>query len=222
MRRLLAIIPLFWSISATAESRPNILFLLSDDQDWTESSVQMHPDYPGAKSSHIRTPNLERLAADGMRFSRAYAPAPVCAPTRISLQTGKSPAQLHWTKASRPYTAAEGFKLIPPQNIRSIPESEITIGERLKSSGYATAHYGKWHISAGGPQRHGYDESDGDRAMAIPPLTKATIPSTFWYGKAGYRFMERATKRESHSSSKCRITPSTTQRMPSLKRSPNI
>ena len=115
-------------------SQPNIVFLLSDDQDWTETSVQMHPDLPDAKSPHIQTPNLEKLAAQGMRFSQAYAPAPVCAPTRISLQTGKSPAQLHWTKASRPYTAADNYPLVPPTNIRSISRDEITIGERLQSA----------------------------------------------------------------------------------------
>ena len=81
--------------SLIAGEQPNILFLLSDDQDWTETSVQMHPDIPEAKSPHMQTPNLERFALQGMRFSQAYAPAPVCAPTRISLQTGKSPAQLH-------------------------------------------------------------------------------------------------------------------------------
>ncbi|MGY8695299.1 MAG: sulfatase-like hydrolase/transferase, partial [Verrucomicrobiia bacterium] len=74
-----------------------------------------------------------------MRFSQAYAPAPVCAPTRISLQTGKSPAQNRWTKASRSYTASENYPLVPPQSIRSIPNDEITIGERLQSAGYATA-----------------------------------------------------------------------------------
>lgn len=195
MKRLLTIIPLFWAISASADSRPNILFLLSDDQDWTESSVQMHPDYPGARSSHIQTPNLERLAADGMRFSRAYAPAPVCAPTRISLQTGKSPAQLHWTKASRPYTAADGFKLIPPPNIRQIPNSEVTIGERLKAAGYATAHYGKWHIGGGGPKQHGYDASDGDTGNGDAAPHKGDNPvDIFGMGRRAAAFMDKSQK----------------------------
>ena len=68
-------------------SNPNILFLLADDQDWIETSVQLHPDLPGSKSPHIQTPNLERLASQGMRFSQAYAPAPVCAPTKTSSTT---------------------------------------------------------------------------------------------------------------------------------------
>lgn len=173
-------------------SNPNIVFLLSDDQDWTETSVQMHPDIPEAKSPHIQTPNLERFAAQGMRFSQAYAPAPVCAPTRISLQTGKSPAQMHWTKASRPYTAADGFKLIPPQNIRSIPDSEITIGERLQSAGYATAHYGKWHIMGGGPEKHGYDESDGETSNNDAAPHKGDNPvDIFGMGRRAADFMEK-------------------------------
>ncbi len=88
------------SLAMGAEiERPNIVFLLSDDQDWTGLSVRMHPDVAGSKSTVIQTPNLEKLAAEGMRFSAAYAPASVCAPTRISLQTGMNPARLGWTKA---------------------------------------------------------------------------------------------------------------------------
>ena len=69
--------------SVLAAAPPNIIFILSDDQDWTGLSVQMHPDLPNSKSDFYRTPNLEKFAAQGMRFSAAYAPAPVCSPTRI-------------------------------------------------------------------------------------------------------------------------------------------
>jgi len=139
--------------------RPNIVFMLSDDQAWNGLSVPMHPNVAGSKGEAFRTPNLEKLAAQGMRFSAAYAPSPVCSPTRISLQTGKSPAQLHWTKAA---PAVDGQKLIEPRLIKQLSTSEVTIGELLRGSGYATAHYGKWHIGGGGPAQHGYDESDGD------------------------------------------------------------
>lgn len=146
------------AIAAPIE-RPNIVFLLSDDQDWTGLSVQMHPDLPNSKSDFYRTPHLEKFAAQGMRFSAAYSPAPVCSPTRISLQTGMSPAKLGWTKAA---PAEEGHKLIEGANRKSIRPDETTIAEMLKAEGYATAHYGKWHLSGGGPESHGYDESDGD------------------------------------------------------------
>ena len=146
---------------------PNILFILSDDQDWTETAVQMHPDHPNSKSPQIQTPNLERLASEGMTFSAAYAPAPVCSPTRISLQTGKSPAALKWTKASSPVTAADNYPLVPERINKNISADEVTIAETLKTAGYATAHYGKWHLAGGGPEKHGYDESDGGTGSSL-------------------------------------------------------
>jgi len=142
-----------------AADRPNIILMMADDQGWNGTSVAMHPDLPGSKGEIYHTPNLERLAAQGMRFSAGYSPAPVCSPTRISIQTGKSPAQLHWTKAA---PAEPGHKLTEPRLIKQISSSEKTLGELLQSVGYATAHYGKWHISGGGPEQHGYDQSDGD------------------------------------------------------------
>lgn len=139
--------------------RPNIVLMLSDDQGWNGTSVAMHPTFSESKSKVHDTKNLEKLASQGMRFSQGYSPAPVCSPTRISLQTGKSPAQLHWTKAA---PAVEGMKLTEPRLIKNISAEEVTIGELLRSVGYATAHYGKWHIGGGGPGAHGYDEHDGD------------------------------------------------------------
>lgn len=159
---LLAALLISFPWISTAADQPNFLFLLSDDQAWTGLSCQMHPDMPDSRSQYIETPNIANLAEEGMRFSAGYSPASVCAPTRISLQTGKSPAQCHWTKAAGSMTEADGFKLIPPQNRRGIKPDETTIGELLQSVGYTTAHFGKWHISGGGPEQHGYDESDGD------------------------------------------------------------
>lgn len=142
-----------------AAKRPNIVFMMSDDQAWNGLSVAMHPELNWSKSSVVETPHLERLAAQGMRFSAAYAPASVCSPTRISLQTGRSPAALHWTKAA---PAVVGQKLIEPRNVKQIDRDDVTIAELLREAGYATAHYGKWHINGGGPAAHGYDEGDGE------------------------------------------------------------
>ena len=175
-----------------AAERPNIVFMLSDDQGWSGLSVSMHPDVPASKSGIIETPNLERLAAQGMRFSAAYAPAPVCSPTRISLQTGKSPAQLHWTKAA---PAETGRKLLEPRLIKSISANEITISEMLRTAGYATAHYGKWHISGGGPGAHGYDEHDGDTGNE--QAFKYTDPNPvdiFGMAERSAKFMEKCSK----------------------------
>lgn len=148
-----------WAGWAAAADRPNIILMLSDDQGWNGLSVEMAPGVAGSRSEVFHTPNLEIFASQGMRFSNAYAPAPVCSPTRISLQTGRSPAALHWTKAAPP---EQGHRLLEPALIKAIAADETTIGEVLRKAGYATAHYGKWHIAGGGPGQHGYDEHDGD------------------------------------------------------------
>ncbi len=181
--------------SAPTAARPNIVFMLSDDQDWTGLSVQMHPDVPASKSDVFRTPNVARLAAQGMRFTNAYAPSPVCSPTRYSIQTGKSPAQLHWTKAAPIVTAADGTKLMPPRLVRHIAASELTIGEALRKAGYATAHYGKWHISGGGPGRHGYDEHDGNTSNRdAAPFKDPNPVDIFGMGERAIAFMTRQTR----------------------------
>jgi len=148
-----------WAAVCGAAERPNIILMLADDQGWNGLSVEMAPGVPGSRGEIFHTPNLEKLASQGMRFSTAYAPAPVCSPTRISLQTGRSPAALHWTKAAPP---ERGHMLLEPTLIKAIAAEETTIGEVLRKAGYATAHYGKWHIAGGGPGQHGYDEHDGD------------------------------------------------------------
>ncbi len=142
-------------------AQPNIIFLLSDDQHWNETSVQMHPEYANSRNSDYQTPHLEALASEGMRFSAAYAPAPVCSPTRASIQTGLSPATLHWCKAGPPVSASGNYKLLPPSSRKSL-EKEQTFAGILQQAGYATAHFGKWHIGGGGPESRGYDVSDGD------------------------------------------------------------
>lgn len=192
MKALVCLTLLLVPTIGLAAERPNIIFMLSDDQAWSGTSVQMHPDVPASKSEVIHTPHLEALAAQGMRFSAGYAPAPVCSPTRISLQTGKSPAALHWTKAAPP---EEGHKLTEPRLIKSISANETTIGEMLRKSEYATAHYGKWHIGGGGPEQHGYDESDGDTGNEH--AYKFTDPNPVdIFGMAGraVAFMEKCKK----------------------------
>jgi arylsulfatase A-like enzyme len=152
----------FWHIGssrAIADDRPNIVLMLSDDQGWSGLSVAMDPEIPESQSRVIETPHLEIFAQQGMRFTQGYSPASVCSPTRISLQTGKSPARMHWTKAAPPES---GRLLIEPPLIKRIDQREITLGEMLREAGYATAHYGKWHLGGGGPGQHGYDEHDGD------------------------------------------------------------
>lgn len=179
-------------VSAAEQSRPNIVFMLSDDQGWSGLSVAMHPTLAGSKGDIYHTPNLEKLAAQGMRFSAAYAPAPVCSPTRASLQTGKSPAQLHWTKAA---PSEEGHQLREPRIIKSLPAGEVTIGDLLRKAGYATAHYGKWHIGGGGPGARGYDEHDGDTGNENAyQFTDPNPVDIFGMAARAEKFMEKSQK----------------------------
>ena len=106
---------------------PNIIFMMADDQSWNGTSVQMHPEMENSKHPLASTPNLERLAAQSMRFSAAYAPASICSPTRMSLMNGQSPAANHWTKAAPSLKAQHNPKLMPPRSVRSIDESYFTI-----------------------------------------------------------------------------------------------
>ena len=155
----------------------NIVLILSDDQGWTGSSVQMDSRVPASVSDLYLTPNLERLASEGMRFSNAYSPAPNCSPTRMSIQTGKTAARLGATDIIDVVPDAEGRAAIPlfyanfyvnkpllvPLPISDIPEEEVTIAEFLKQhdSDFATGHFGKWHMGGGSPDRHGYDAHHG-------------------------------------------------------------
>ena len=155
----IALVAALVGVPCTVAEQPNIVFMMSDDQAWNGLSVAMHPAIPWSKSEVVDTPRLAKLADEGMRFSAAYAPASVCSPTRISLQTGRSPAALHWTKAA---PAETGHRMLEPRGIKQLAADEVTVAELLRQAGYATAHFGKWHINGGGPAAHGYDEGDGD------------------------------------------------------------
>lgn len=176
----------------TPPDRPNIVLLLSDDQDWNGLSTRMHPDLPGSQSDYYETPNLAKFAAQGMRFSNGYAPAPVCSPTRISLLTGMTPARLGWTKAAPP---EPGHKLVEGNSRKSIRDDETTFPELLRRAGYATAHFGKWHLSGGGPERHGFEVSDGDTGNRdADPFTDPNPVDIFGMTDRATTFMATQTK----------------------------
>jgi arylsulfatase A-like enzyme len=187
------------TLSEAKENQPpNIVFILSDDQAWNGLSMRMHPDLDWSASDFVHTPNIARLAKQGMRFSNAYSPSSVCSPTRISLQTGKSPAQLQWTKAAPTMTADQGYKLIPPTINKNIDQKEVTVAELLKTVGFATAHYGKWHIGGGGPGEHGYDEHDGNTGNKDAAPHKDPNPvDIFGMSRRAIAFMkkQKATKK---------------------------
>lgn len=179
MRRVAValLIPAILSLDTVSAQSPNIVLLLSDDQGWTGTSVQMDERIENSLSDLYRTPNLERLAAEGMRFSNGYSPAPNCSPTRMSIQTGKTAVRLGATDIIDVVPNDEGVAGIPgfyrnfyvnkplnvPLPIANIPEDEITIAEFLKSRNpnYIAGHFGKWHMGGNSPEAHGYDEHDG-------------------------------------------------------------
>jgi arylsulfatase A-like enzyme len=131
------------------KARPNIILIMTDDQGWAYTSVPMMAGVPESRSDFCRTPALERMAAKGMVFSNAYSPAPVCTPTRCSIQFGKTPAKLrntgHYKSARKDFT------------------HEVSIAQALKKvdSVYATAHFGKWGGQHPAPEDAGYDVTDG-------------------------------------------------------------
>ena len=178
--------------------QPNIVFILADDQGWNGTSVQMHPTVRGSKSDFYRTPHLERLAAQGLRFSQAYAPAPMCAPSRASFQTGKSPAQLRMTNVGRGSSPEPWERLELEDHSSRLSQDEITIGEQLQTAGYATAWFGKWHLgSRAGPEAHGYDESDGATGNSEGVTEDPENPKdVFGITKRGIEFMEQNVKAE--------------------------
>lgn len=149
-------------LSLIGFSQPNFVVIVSDDMGWTGSSVSMSPTISGSKSEFYFTPNLDRLAQDGMTFSQGYAAAPKCSPSRCSFLTGQTTARNGFTETGNGFTT--GRTLIPASNTNAIDGADITIAEWLKSTNqnYRTAHFGKWHLGNNGPADHGFDFSDGN------------------------------------------------------------
>jgi arylsulfatase A-like enzyme len=135
--------------------RPNIVLILADDLGWTDAGC--------CGSGFYRTPNLDRLAREGMQFSAAYANGPNCAPTRACLLTGRAtPRHGVYTVASGARGEADFRRLIPVENREALPTDEVTIAQTLRAAGYATGHFGKWHLGDGRehhPARRGFDEA---------------------------------------------------------------
>lgn len=130
---------------------PNIVFVLVDDLGWADGSC--------FGSQFYQTPNLDKLASNGTRFTQAYAACAVCSPTRASLLTGKYPARLHLTDWIPGESAPNKSRFKVPSWQQSLPIKETTLAEVLKKLGYVTANIGKWHLGGAGslPQDHGFD-----------------------------------------------------------------
>jgi arylsulfatase A-like enzyme len=147
---------------------PNFILILADDMGWTGSSVLMSNDIVNSKSGYYYTPKIESLLAQkGMVFSRAYAPAPKCSPTRCSILTGQSTARNRFTETGGNNIPTDK-RLIPPLTERNIDLNDVTIAEWLKMGGaYRTGHYGKWHLNSNGPEANGFDFGDGSTSNNV-------------------------------------------------------
>jgi arylsulfatase A-like enzyme len=152
--------------SAKTPHHTNILFFLVDDLGWSDIGC--------FGSTFHETPNIDRLAAEGMRFTDAYAAAPVCSPTRSSIMTGKYPARTgntEWFGGPQPGKHYRKMTLLQPAPHNSKMDlEEITLAEALKESGYATFFAGKWHLGHQGfwPEKQGFDINKGGHTSGGP------------------------------------------------------
>ena len=212
---LLASVAALPAAGASASKPPNIVFILIDDMPWFGTPVRMDADMPASAMAFRNMPNVEKLAAQGMTFRNARAAAGMCAPSRCSIQTGMMTAH-------HLYSGNGGFGPKTDGNVKYMtrgqdaarpllqpePQGNIrfpSIGDALKASGYATAHFGKWHLYGGGPAKHGFDESDGEtdnktwRPAEDPATGKKSDTSEdpkfiFSITKRSVDFMERQAK----------------------------
>src|SRR5436190_6705263 len=132
--------------TSAAPARPNVLFVLADDLGYGDLSCYGRPDY--------RTPVLDGLARQGLKFLSSYSAAPVCTPTRCALATGRYPQRLE-------VGLREPLKDPAAERDIGLPPDHPTVASLLKAGGYDTALVGKWHLGwkpEFGPNHHGYDE----------------------------------------------------------------
>ena len=186
------------TLFAATPQRPNFVVILGEGHGWSSTSVQMDDAVPGSRNAYVRTPNLEKLAAAGMRFADFYAASPRCTPSRAAIFTGKSPAQLHMTfigEGKKDSGTDVNGRVIPPLASMELPTGETTIADLLKRAGYATAHFGKWHVGRVSPAQHGFDESDGATSNGGPDNVANPHPKQL-YGmtERGMDFMARQAK----------------------------
>jgi arylsulfatase A len=141
---------------------PNIVFVLADDLGINDLGVYGRTDH--------RTPNLDKLAAAGLRFTTAYVAASICSPSRAAIMTGRAPARLHLTTFIPGRPDASSQRLLHPPMRQQLPLEEITIAEPLRAAGYTTAMIGKWHLGDTGfnPGDQGFDLYHPGQATTKP------------------------------------------------------
>jgi arylsulfatase A-like enzyme len=151
---------------AGSVSRPNIVFILADDLGINDLACY-------GRTEH-RTPSLDRLAADGARFTSAYCAQPICSPSRAAILSGKSPARLHLTTYLPGRADCSSQKLLHPVIRQELPLEDKSLAEYLRDAGYATACIGKWHLGGQGfgPLEQGFDVYHPGKAVTTPSDTE--------------------------------------------------
>ena len=151
--------------------KPNVVLILTDDLGWQDVHC-----YDIDAPSPMETPNIDRLASQGVMFWQAYSPAPVCAPSRAAILSGLHPARGGMTSVAGgfpPRPRNRNAPQISPFYLARMPMERFTLAEALKQSGYRTGHCGKWHISKNHydypqPYQHGFDSSVHNRGVQVP------------------------------------------------------
>ena len=163
------------ALAATSKRPLNFIIILVDDMGWTDLTC--------FGSKYYETPNVDRLAAGGMRFTNAYAACAVCSPTRAAVMTGRYPGRIgvtDWIRArfqgGKPQAAGEpeyvgNGPVLCPRNPIWMEQEEVTIAEALKPAGYVSCHIGKWHLGpdAHYPTKQGFDLNYGGCDYGQPP-----------------------------------------------------
>jgi len=170
MNRFIALLLLTLVPALFAAKKPNIIFIMADDLGWSELGSY------GQKK--IKTPNIDRLAKEGMRFTANYSGNAVCAPSRCVLMTGKHPG----------HAIVRNNKAMKPEGQHPIPDSEVTIGELLQKEGYVTGAFGKWGLgntwSTGNPTKQGFNRFFGYNCQAH---AHSYYPATLWSNNELYK-----------------------------------
>ncbi len=153
-------------VTALQAAQPNVVLILVDD-------LGLH-DLSCEGSTFYRSPNIDRLAKDGTRFTQGYATCCVCSPSRASIQLGQFPARhgiTNWIGAASGTNWDRDDRVLPANYVRQLPADQVTIAEALKEAGYDTFFAGKWHLGGDGslPSDHGYDINIGGLDKGSPP-----------------------------------------------------
>lgn len=168
------------------DNRPNILFILADDLGWSDLGCYGHEIF--------ETPHLDQLAAEGMRFTQAYAPAPICSASRAGFLTGKTPARLGFEFVTKPEPGFQPVKapLRAPAFTLDLPLEETTIAETLDEAGYRTAFFGKWHLNRHYQRYLGWSPTLGPAAQGFQVAEEdfGSHPYAWWGDKKQRGFLD--------------------------------